>query len=161
MNRRIWLGHPEIFWLKLLSKNLVRFLVIAVNRRNSGTQHLGKVSPNGSLLRPPNHRHTEQSEGILSAFQRYRLPTDVEWSRAIGLPHETGATPAERSGGIKNVYPWGNRFPPPNDFGNYAGTESTAGAPGVPQLILAIAEGANPIDALLGTYQPGRSTRLA
>ena len=74
--------------------------------------------------------HKEQSEGILSAFQRYRLPTDVEWSRAIGLPRETGATPAERSGGIKNVYPWGNRFPPPNDFGNYAGTESTAGAPG-------------------------------
>jgi serine/threonine protein kinase len=72
----------------------------------------------------------EQSEGILSAFQRYRLPMDVEWSGAIGLPRETGTTPAERSGGIKNVYPWGNRFPPPNDFGNYAGTESMAGAPG-------------------------------
>jgi serine/threonine protein kinase/formylglycine-generating enzyme required for sulfatase activity len=71
----------------------------------------------------------ERSEGVLSAFQRYRLPTDEEWSRAIGLPHETGATPAERSGGVKNVYPWGNRFPPPNGFGNYAGSESMTGAP--------------------------------
>jgi serine/threonine protein kinase len=70
----------------------------------------------------------ERSEGILSAFERYRLPTDEEWSRAIGLPHETGASPEERSAGIKNVYPWGNRFPPPNDFGNYAGSESMAGA---------------------------------
>jgi formylglycine-generating enzyme required for sulfatase activity len=71
----------------------------------------------------------ERSEGILSAFQRYRLPTDTEWSEAIGLTHETGTTPEERSARVKNVYPWGSRFPPPNDFGNYAGSESRAGAP--------------------------------
>jgi serine/threonine protein kinase len=71
----------------------------------------------------------ERAEGILSAFQRYRLPTDSEWSFAVGLTRETGGTPKERSGGVKNVYPWGNRFPPPNDFGNYAGSESRAGAP--------------------------------
>jgi serine/threonine protein kinase len=71
----------------------------------------------------------ERAEGILSAFQRYRLPTDAEWSFAVGLTRETGNTPEERSGGVKNVYPWGNRFPPPNDFSNYAGSESRAGAP--------------------------------
>jgi serine/threonine protein kinase len=71
----------------------------------------------------------ERSEGLLRAFQSYRLPTDSEWSQAIGLARETGATPEERSGGIKNVYPWGNAFPPPNDFGNYAGSESRADAP--------------------------------
>jgi formylglycine-generating enzyme required for sulfatase activity len=71
----------------------------------------------------------ERAEGLLSAFQRYRLPTDAEWSFAVGLVRETGNTPEERSGGVKNVYPWGNRFPPPNDFGNYAGSESRAGAP--------------------------------
>jgi len=71
----------------------------------------------------------ERTEGILSAFQRYRLPTDAEWSLAVGLTRETGATPEERSGGIKNVYPWGNRFPPPNDVSNYAGSESRKGAP--------------------------------
>jgi serine/threonine protein kinase len=71
----------------------------------------------------------ERAEGMLSAFQRYRLPTDSEWSLAVGLTRETGSTPEERSGGVKNVYPWGNQFPPPQGFGNYAGSESRAGAP--------------------------------
>jgi formylglycine-generating enzyme required for sulfatase activity len=71
----------------------------------------------------------ERAEGMLSAFQRYRLPTDSEWSFAVGLPREIGSTPEERSGGVKNVYPWGNQFPPPKGFGNYAGSESRAGAP--------------------------------
>jgi serine/threonine protein kinase len=71
----------------------------------------------------------ERATGMLSSFQRYRLPTDSEWSLAVGLTRETGNTPEERSGGVKNVYPWGNRFPPPNDFGNYAGSESRTGAP--------------------------------
>ncbi|EDY20678.1 serine/threonine protein kinase [Chthoniobacter flavus Ellin428] len=71
----------------------------------------------------------ERSAGALTAAQFYRLPTDREWSEAVGLPAETGATPEERSGRIKNLYPWGHMFPPPEDAGNYAGSESTAGAP--------------------------------
>jgi serine/threonine protein kinase/formylglycine-generating enzyme required for sulfatase activity len=71
----------------------------------------------------------ERSEGVLPSFKIYRLPTDAEWSQAVGLTHETGRTPEERSGNIKNVYPWGNEFPPPNDTGNYAGSESRVDAP--------------------------------
>jgi serine/threonine protein kinase len=71
----------------------------------------------------------ERNEGVLPSFKSYRLPTDEEWSRAVGLPHETGSTPEERSGAVKNVYPWGNLFPPPNDTGNYAGSESRTDAP--------------------------------
>jgi formylglycine-generating enzyme required for sulfatase activity len=71
----------------------------------------------------------ERSEGALTAFQSYRLPTDREWSEAVGLADERGATPEERSGKIKGVYPWGSTFPPPVDAGNYAGGESRAGAP--------------------------------
>ncbi|MBV9105083.1 MAG: SUMF1/EgtB/PvdO family nonheme iron enzyme [Verrucomicrobia bacterium] len=71
----------------------------------------------------------ERSEGTLETFQSYRLPTDREWSRAVGLEHESGNTPKERSGGIKSAYPWGNAFPPPNDIGNYAGSESRVDAP--------------------------------
>ena len=47
----------------------------------------------------------ERSEGTLRNFQSYRLPTDREWSEAIGLEHELGATPAGRSAKIKGVYP--------------------------------------------------------
>lgn len=71
----------------------------------------------------------ERSMGALTASQFYRLPTDREWSDAVGLTGETGSTPEERSGKIKNVYPWGRTFPPPENAGNYAGSESAAGAP--------------------------------
>ncbi|MCW5556484.1 MAG: SUMF1/EgtB/PvdO family nonheme iron enzyme [Verrucomicrobiae bacterium] len=56
--------------------------------------------------------------------RRYRLPTDDEWSRAVGLPSEVDGTPRSRSGGVRNVYPWGKSFPPPPGSGNYAGNET-------------------------------------
>ena len=71
----------------------------------------------------------ERGEGAITAFQRYRLPTDREWSEAVGLLHEEGATPGERSGRLKGVYPWGGTRPPPEGAGNYAGEESRQGAP--------------------------------
>ncbi|MDR3406780.1 MAG: SUMF1/EgtB/PvdO family nonheme iron enzyme [Chthoniobacter sp.] len=71
----------------------------------------------------------ERAAGALTAAQFYRLPSDREWSEAVGLENETGATPEERSGKIKGIYPWGRGFPPPSDGGNYAGTEAKAGAP--------------------------------
>ncbi len=64
--------------------------------------------------------------GDLDDDQFYRLPTDLEWSRAVGLPAETGATPQTRSSQIKGVYPWGTQCPPPPDAGNYAGAELRA-----------------------------------
>jgi formylglycine-generating enzyme required for sulfatase activity len=72
----------------------------------------------------------ERAANALTAAQFYRLPTDREWSVAVGLPYEAGATPEERSGKIKGVYPWGRTFPPPENAGNYAGLEAKAGAPG-------------------------------
>ena len=50
----------------------------------------------------------------------YRLPTDVEWSRAAEMPAEKGRTLLERCyyepGG---VFPWGTQWPPPGSAGNY------------------------------------------
>ena len=45
----------------------------------------------------------------------YRLPTDEEWSAAVGSLHK---------------YPWGNEFPPPKGSGNYFGKEAPADWPG-------------------------------
>ena len=50
----------------------------------------------------------------------FRLPTDAEWSVAVGLPQESGSTPKEKDGQIKDVYPWGTQWPPPSGAGNYA-----------------------------------------
>ena len=51
--------------------------------------------------------------------REYRLPTDAEWSIAVDLPPEKGATPKEKDAGIKHIYPWGDAWPPPPGFGNY------------------------------------------
>jgi formylglycine-generating enzyme required for sulfatase activity len=62
----------------------------------------------------------ELAAGKIKAGQKYRLPTDAEWSVAVGLGKEEGNTPKEKQMGIKDVYPWGNTWPPPKGAGNYA-----------------------------------------
>jgi hypothetical protein len=62
----------------------------------------------------------ERRENFLDETTRYRLPTDQEWSAAAGLPNETGATPEERDGRVRNQFPWGEQWPPPKGAGNYA-----------------------------------------
>ena len=63
----------------------------------------------------------EHRSGLLPAGARYRLPTDEEWSQAVGIgDRETGGTPREKSAKLANVYPWGTQFPPPPGAGNFA-----------------------------------------
>lgn len=70
----------------------------------------------------------ERKSGQLKASESYRLPTDLEWSRAVGLPLEKGATPEDRDlssePGVADVFPWGLDWPPPPGAGNYAGEEN-------------------------------------
>ncbi len=62
----------------------------------------------------------ERRQGSISESESYRLPTDKEWSIAVGLSDEGGATPEERDGRVKGVYPWGRQWPPPTGAGNLA-----------------------------------------
>ncbi|TDU80908.1 serine/threonine protein kinase [Prosthecobacter fusiformis] len=66
----------------------------------------------------------ERNAGLIGPKDRYRLPTDEEWSRAVGLPLERGATPAERNGRIRGIYPWGFDWPPPPNSENLADTNA-------------------------------------
>jgi formylglycine-generating enzyme required for sulfatase activity len=74
----------------------------------------------------------ERSAGDLPEDREYRLPTDEEWSAAVGLKNEVGNTPEERSRKI-NLYPWDipqkrdKSWPPPVGAGNYAGEEAKVG----------------------------------
>lgn len=63
----------------------------------------------------------ERRAGRIGERDAYRLPTDLEWSAAVDLGKETGPTPAERDGKIRDVYPWGKEWPPPKNVGNYDG----------------------------------------
>lgn len=44
----------------------------------------------------------------------YRLPTDLEWSSAVGLKEEPGKISEE------DIFPWGAQWPPQKGAGNYA-----------------------------------------
>ena len=66
----------------------------------------------------------EHKENVLPANQFYRLPTDLEWSKAVGLPEESGRTAEMRDMGVPDVYPWGTQWPPPVGAGNYTGEET-------------------------------------
>lgn len=62
----------------------------------------------------------ELGEGKIKPGQAYRLPMDEEWSYAVGLGGlENGNTPADKSRKTKDVYPWGNQWPPPDGAGNF------------------------------------------
>lgn len=66
----------------------------------------------------------ERRDGMIKPNQIYRLPTDAEWSAAVGLSAEKGNTPETRDMGVPNVYPWGTQWPPPPNAGNYTGQET-------------------------------------
>lgn len=58
----------------------------------------------------------------------YRLPTDAEWSSAVGLgsmeARTTSTTPEMLNGKVQTEFPWGGKFPPKSrdKVGNYADT---------------------------------------
>lgn len=66
----------------------------------------------------------ERKVGRLKFGQEYRLPEDWEWSGAVGLDEDKNGAPKDKDDKIKDVYPWGRNWPPPNDAGNYAGSEA-------------------------------------
>lgn len=64
---------------------------------------------------------SERAGGKATNAVLYRLPTDAEWSWAVGIgDSESGDTPKEKNAKLEDVYPWGTQFPPPPGAGNFA-----------------------------------------
>jgi formylglycine-generating enzyme required for sulfatase activity len=68
----------------------------------------------------------ERGKGRINAGQQYRLPTDHEWSYAVGIGHleSINDSPEAKSNQIESTYPWGTSWPPPPKAGNLCGRES-------------------------------------
>jgi formylglycine-generating enzyme required for sulfatase activity len=63
----------------------------------------------------------ERQAGKITATATYRLPTDAEWSWAVGIgDRETNGAPQDKSTRIEGVFPWGTQYPPPAGAGNFA-----------------------------------------
>jgi hypothetical protein len=61
----------------------------------------------------------EHAAGRLGANQHYRLPTDAEWSIAVGLDEPRDGSPQSKDLRDTTAYPWGTQWPPPPGAGNY------------------------------------------
>jgi formylglycine-generating enzyme required for sulfatase activity len=70
----------------------------------------------------------ERTEGRLTSQGCYRLPTDGEWSLAVGVGHEEGITPEARMKSQK-PWPWGSYWPPLAGDGNYGPELKTDACP--------------------------------
>jgi formylglycine-generating enzyme required for sulfatase activity len=70
----------------------------------------------------------ERKAGKLGANEGYRLPSDHEWSCAVGIGAQEDAaqTPAEKGEKLAEIFPWGSAWPPPAGAGNFAGEEVRA-----------------------------------
>ena len=89
----------------------------------------------------------------------YRLPTDREWSVAVGIGREekwTKDTTPETVFKPVNVYPWGDRWPPPKGVGNFSDQSRKEKAPGSNTSYLADFDDGYPTTAPVMSFDPNR-----
>ena len=67
----------------------------------------------------------ERKGGKIPADAEYRLPSDHEWSCAVGIGNREDVQELafQKRMKLMGVYPWGTEWPPPPGAGNYAGSE--------------------------------------
>ena len=100
----------------------------------------------------------ERKAGLLGPKERYRPPTDHEWSCAVGIGEREDAakTPEEKDRELRDVFPWGSAWPPPPGAGNYSGEEAAGHETWKDQTILKGYRDKFPQTAPVGSFPANR-----
>ena len=100
----------------------------------------------------------ERKAGLLGPKERYRLPTDHEWSCAVGIGEREDAakSPEEKDRELRDVFPWGDAWPPPRGAGNYSGEEAAGRETWKGQTILTGYRDKFPETAPVGSFPANR-----
>ncbi len=100
----------------------------------------------------------ERQARRLGEAERYRLPTDHEWSCAVGLgeSEDPARSPGAKSEELKDLFPWGAAWPPPASAGNYSGEEAAGHETWKEQTILTGYRDDFPRTAPAGSFTPNR-----
>lgn len=99
------------------------------NEKAEDSSHpVANVSPDDAVAFCAWLTKKDRASGQIGPQDEYRLPSDVEWSYAVGIgdQEDANASPKDKVTGVKDVYPWGSTFPPPAGSGNYADTTAKA-----------------------------------
>ena len=89
----------------------------------------------------------------------YRLPTDQEWSYAVGLGRSEKWTSETTPANIfkdETEYFWGERWPPPKGVGNYNDESRKAKIPGVGQVCLEGYDDGYPSTSPVMSFKPNK-----
>lgn len=127
-------------------------------------------SADGFILveRPEDHPVTNVSWEEAKAYcdwlskkegKTYRLPTDREWSIAVGIGREekwTKDTTPETVFKVKDAFPWGDRWPLPKGAGNYSDQSRKGKAPGSNTSYLDDYDDGHPTTAPVMSFAPNK-----
>jgi formylglycine-generating enzyme required for sulfatase activity len=132
------------------------YAAFAEKQTNVGTQWMEAKGENSHAVVNVNWDDAQafcawltQKDGV-----KHRLPTDREWSFAVGIGHleQEEVSPKSLSEQNNVHYPWGTSWPPPNQFGNYMEGGINRGPPA--SATEQYSDGYNGISAPVMSYKP-------